>query len=248
MNNRGEAGDRLRKVNPLPSEARPSPHSPEGAALFERLTATEPEGSRRPHRRKKLMPWVMIPPVMAVLIAAGYGLLHHVTQPLVIGCYAEPSLGARRAILSASVEDPVAACAALWQPGGELNAQGALPVPALAECVLKTGAVAVFPTTSGSALCADLGLAPFVGAGIGDAETRAVLEVQSTLADQFVSRCVGRAEAASVAKQALAASGLAGWRIVDTIPFSNQEPCASAAYDVPNRTITLIPVANSATP
>jgi hypothetical protein len=92
--------------------------------------------------------------------------------------------------------------------------------------------------------CSALGLAPN-GAPANEGENHAILEVQTALSEAFISRCVGRDEAASMTEQELAGQGLRDWHVVADMPFSSQEPCASLAVDVPGQTISLVPVSDS---
>jgi hypothetical protein len=173
-------------------------------------------------------------------------LFHKVSEPLVVGCYEEPSLSGHRALLSGDSADPTAVCASLWRPGGEFNPGGAPSQPSLVGCVLDTGAVAVFPA-QGSDVCADLGLSPYAGEN-ARGDDAAIVELQENVSERFLSSCVGQEQAIHIAEQAVVASGLHGWRVAHSTAFTPTQPCASAYVDVANKTITLIPVANIATP
>jgi hypothetical protein len=41
---------------------------------------------------------------------------------------------------------------------------------------------------------------------------------------------------------------LEGWRVDTSAPFTSGRPCASAAYDVPARTIDLVPIPHPNSP
>jgi hypothetical protein len=69
--------------------------------------------------------------------------------------------------------------------------------------------------------------------------------VQTALSDAFISRCVGQDEAVSMAEQELADNGLGDWQVRANMPFTEQDPCASLAVDIPNKTIVLVPVSDS---
>jgi hypothetical protein len=236
--------DRLRAANPVPAEDAPPSDSPQAAALFERIAATSPENSRRRTWLVRRRAWLLLPAAL-LAGAAGYGIFHTVSQPLVVACYSQPSLSASRALVSAGDHDSIAACGVLWRAGGEFNPEGHAQIPPLAACVLDTEAIGVFPDTLGSGTCSALGLIPASGSGTGGEENLVILEVQEALADQLLSRCVGREDAVAIVEQELTSHGLNSWRVAADAPFTEQEPCASVAFDVPRQTISLVPVSDS---
>jgi hypothetical protein len=211
--------------------------------IVERIVVTGPESTPRRTRLMRRRAWLLLPAALLVG-AAGYGIFHKVSQPIVVACYSQPSLSASRALISAG-DDPVAACGVLWLTGGEFNPEGHAQIPPLAACVLDTGAIGVFPDTLGSGTCSNLGLTPASGPGTEGEENLVILQVQEALADQFLSRCVGREDAVAIVEQDLTSHGLNSWRVAAETPFTEQEPCASVAFDVPHQTITLVPVSNS---
>jgi hypothetical protein len=151
-----DALHRLRRANPVPAEEAPAADSPQARATFERIVATAPESPVRQRRVWWRRTWILLPGV-ALVAAAGYGLFREVTQPLVTVCYSAPNLLASRAEVQGG-DRPVAACEALWRPGGRFNTQGH-PVPALEACVLASGGVGVFPQAPGTDVCSALSLA-----------------------------------------------------------------------------------------
>jgi hypothetical protein len=240
--------DRLREANPVPWEEAPSPDSPQARALLERIIATPPEvrPARRRIARRRL--WVLVPVALLAAAGASYGLVRSVRQPLIIACYQQPGLRSDRAVVPATGGNPVAACGLLWRPGGKFNPTGQGSVPPLTACVLESGATGVFPSLPGSDTCSALGLARPGGRPSEQGENQRVLELQDALATEFLSRCDGSEQAMDVVQQQLMRYGLQGWRVVARMPFTEREPCASVAFDVPHRTISLVPVSNSISP
>jgi hypothetical protein len=244
MSSHRDARDRLRAANPLPPEDAPSADSPQATALFERIVRTSPEAEPRRTWVSKRRAWFLLPAVL-LAAAAGYGIFHKVSEPGVIACYPQPSLSVPPAVVSGAGQDPIAACSDLWQAGEEFNPEGVAAAPPLAACVLRTGAIGVFPDTLGADACAILGLTPISQEPGEDDENSAVLRVQEALANEFLGRCVGQQEAVTIVERELSNQGLSDWRVEAATPFTEPEPCASAAFDVPGRVISLIPVSDS---
>jgi hypothetical protein len=239
--------DRLRDANPVPLDEAPAPRSPKARALYERIVAapTSPDPRTRPSRRRL---WILVPAVVLALGAATYGLFRAVDQPSVLACYRQASLGADRAVLPATGGDPVAACRALWKPGGEFNPQGNASAPPLTACVLTSGGLGVFPSRTGTDTCAALGLRhPEKNNGEGT-DAQAIQGFQESVATRFLTSCLDRQAATSFALRELQRWGLRGWRVVVGASFTAARPCASASLDAPHRTLTLIPVPISASP
>jgi hypothetical protein len=240
--------DRLRESNPVPLEEAPSPDSPQARALLERIIGI-PRQARPAKRwisRQRL--WVLVPAALLAAAGATYGLVRSVRQPLVVACYQEPNLQADRAVVPATGGNPVDACGVLWRPGGKFNPSGHGPVPPLTPCVLDSGATGVFPSVPGSDTCSGLGLARPRGSPNEQSENQRVLAVQDALATEFLSSCDGGEQAMAFVRQQLMRYGLQGWRVVARMPFTEREPCASVAFDLPHRTISLVPVSNSISP
>jgi hypothetical protein len=244
MSESSETRRRLRAANPVLPEDAPPPDSFQAEALFERIIATEPNVTGRRRRVWWQRTWVLVPAAV-LAAAAGYGVFHKVSQPLVVACYATPTLTGSRAVVTSEDLGPIAACDPFWRAGGEFNTTGDAGLPPLFACVLHTGAVGVFPGTEGSDTCSALGLAPAGASGKEQGENEDIVEVQTALSERFISRCVGREEAVSMAERELADHGLVDWHVAAGRPFSEQEPCASLAVDIPGRTISLVPVPDS---
>jgi hypothetical protein len=248
MNGFQGARARLRAANPLRLEDAPGPDSPQAAALLERILATDPEPSPRRiprHRRSwRRRLWVLLP-VAALASAAGYGILHRVTQPLVVACYSQPALSARPAVVPPGGEGPLAACEQLWQPAGTFNEGGQAEVPTLTACVLDNGVVAVFPRRKAVDTCADLGLAPFDGSTKAAADNARLARAVDAISDQFLSRCVDHDEAVAIVQRALANEGLIDWHVANNGTFSPETPCASLAAEPGSHTLIVAPVRDS---
>jgi hypothetical protein len=243
MNRDREPLDRLRRANPVPEEQAPSPDSPLARAAFERIVATTPQSVPRRRLSWRRRTWFIVPAVL-LLVAAGFGLFRQTSQPLLVACYAQASLGADRAEVPPSGSDPVDACRPLWQPGGELNKTGRLSVPTLEACLLSSGAVGVFPQPAGLDVCAALGLARPSNDPARQIESEALAKVQDTLSSAFLSKCVGQDDAVALARQTLADNHLNNWNVSTPTSFSPADPCASVAFDLAHRTVRLIPVSN----
>ena len=242
MSELSEARSRLRAANPVQPEDVPSPESPQAEALFERIMATEPKTTRR-RRVWWQRTWVLVPAAL-LMAAAGYGVFHKARQPLVVACFAQPSLTASRDVVESGDHGPIAACARLWGPDGAFNSVGRPDLPPLFACLLDSGTVGVFPGAKGSDPCSALGLAA-AEPGKKQGEDDGILAVKTALSEAFTSRCVDRDEAVSMAERVLADNGLADWQVRADLPFSEQDPCASLAVDIPGRTILLVPVSDS---
>jgi hypothetical protein len=251
VSRRQDPRERLRRANPVPPDEAASADTPGARALFERIVATASseetprEAPRRTWVRRRA--WILVPALVVALSAAGYGISRRVSKPLLVACYQQPSLKANRAEVPPIGRDPLSACRPLWKPGAKFNPAGRA-VPSLTSCVLNSGAVGVFPSIAGSDTCRALGLAHPVEGDTKSDENQVVLKVEGALADRFLSACLTRPEAIELARSELSRNGLHDWKVVSNSPFTAQEPCASAAYDLDQRTITLIPVSAPASP
>jgi hypothetical protein len=246
MRRRRDALDRLREANPVSLEKAPASDSPQARALFERIVDTRPDVDRTKWWAGRRRLWVLIP-VAALIGAASYGFFRDTSEPLVVACYQQPRLDARRAVLPAA-NDAMGECRALWQPGAAFNPVGATPMPRLTECVLDSGAKAVLPQPPGSDTCGELGLARPRNGGHRQSESQAIVNLQDVVTVRFLDACVDRPEAIALIRTELRSHGLAGWRVLTPLPFTKREPCASVSFDVPGRTVRLIPVADASSP
>jgi hypothetical protein len=236
--------DRLRDANPVSIEEVGPPTSPEGRALYSRIVHSPAETPRRSWHRRYVM--ILVPVAIAAAVGAGLKWLRPASQPLVVVCYAGPSLGADRVVVSASSRGDVQACTELWQRGGRFAARSTAGVPSFAACVLHSGTVGVFPSSPGQDVCSKLGLAHLAPRG-GTDEKQEIVLVQNAVVPRFLARCTGRADAVALVRNELDRHGLSDWRVV-VVPFSPSAPCAGFAADVPHRTVDISPVSNFSTP
>jgi hypothetical protein len=239
VSHRDDARRRLREANPIGTGEAPSPASPGGQALLQRiLRRPEPERKRTFWTRRRAL--IVLVPAAALLVAAGYSLLTKVTDPTVIVCFQQQAANSNRAAVSPTGEDPVGTCLPLWAPGGEFNLKGT-PPPPLAACVLKEGGIGVFPHQHGHDVCAELGLAPFGGTDV-EPEHRAIQAVQEELVPRFLEGCLDRRTATALVRESLRRHGLTAWQVVAAGPFTEERPCATLALDLPSSTVRLVPV------
>jgi hypothetical protein len=239
--------DRLRDANPVSLEDVPTGTDPHARDTFERIVRSAPTPRVGGWRSRRRLVLVLVPIVLAAGIGAGYVWLKPATQPLVVVCYARPSLGAERAAVPAGERGDVAACAPLWRDHGQFSAASRGAVPGLVACLLPSGAVGVFPSTAGQDPCLLLNL-PHAATNSDKDENAAIVRVQNAVVPLFVDHCVGEAAALRAVRAQLDRNGLDDWGVVATAPFTSAQPCASLALDAAHRTIDLVPVRNPATP
>ncbi|MGH8873922.1 MAG: hypothetical protein ACRDVM_01540 [Acidimicrobiia bacterium] len=183
---------------------------------------------------------MLVPVAVLALAAAGYLVFRPVTDPGTIACYREADLRPSAIAVLSGADDPLAACAAMWEPGGELGEPTASEVPPLVACVLDSGMVAVFP--GGPEVCAALGLAsPDPDPGVAE-ENRLIVELEEALISQIAGRCLPEDQAAAIVRRELDQKGFEDWQVAVTVPFTAERPCASLGFDPANRTVHLVPV------
>jgi hypothetical protein len=90
---------RLRGANPLSTEEVPSPASPGGQALLQRILRSPGPGPEPPFWRRRRALLILVP-AAALLCAAGYSLLREVTDPTVVVCFQDPAVNSYRAAVS----------------------------------------------------------------------------------------------------------------------------------------------------
>lgn len=248
--------DRLRAVNPVlltdTTLSRPDP------VLFRRITADAPLTLRpdRPRRRaRRFVPALLVTSLVGGVTA--YALLRgEVTVPETVACYGSASLEADTEGVSVDERGPAAACAGLWRRG--VFGAG-LEVPPLAECVLDTGVVGVFPTAAAQDVCAILNLPPVPtsapsatststvrGEAPADPNAR-VLAFRDAIAGPFIeSPCMEPAAGAALVRRELDRAGLGDWTVrggegQGGDGFSAQRPCATLSLRPENREVVLVP-------
>ena len=223
----GAVTEALRRANPVPDERTAGRRSqPSAHALFAGVVAQRP---RRVRRRPLVL---LIAIVVLVLLLAGFVAVRrtHASLPLGTSCYTKADLGAPKVIVGSGAS-PAAACAQLWRTGQ----LGTGSVPSFDTCVLPSGVIAVFPGESGS-VCARLGLPEQSG-------NNDVAAFADQVNRQVSGACIGADAAEKIINRALAAHGFHGWTVKrGAAPFDDAEPCASLAFDVARRTITLIAI------
>jgi len=198
-------------------------------------------------RRRRRLTLVLVPAAIAVLVATAfttYALTREPTHLESIGCFDRADLAANTAIVDADGRDPVAICAEVWRQGG----LGSGPAPKrLQACVLKTGAIGVFP---GSDICGKLGLAPVPASYSREARRFAALRkaIVSRLGEPASGsskrgpQCVGEGAARRLVRGLLNARGYGGWRIlIGGGNFSAERPCAEPSFDTSEKVVVLVP-------
>lgn len=197
---------------------------------------------RRRRRRTTAMIGVLVLGVSGVA-AAAFVAGRQPEMTLSVGCYAEARLDADTAVVAVEREGAVETCAQLWREGHI----GSGPVPPLQACVLREGAIGVFPGDDPS-VCAGLGnntvpahedLAPPTG---GD-----VTAMRDDLVARYGSQpCLPPAEARAGAEAALRRHGFRGWEVEvsgedEGLGFTPERPCASFLVDEERKLIVLVP-------
>jgi hypothetical protein len=212
-----------------------------------REVTSEPAFGRRRRRRLAL---VLLPAIVALLAATAfttYALTREPTHLESIGCFDSANLGANTTVVNADGRDPVVICAELWQHG----VAGDAPAPKqLAACVLESGAIGVFPSSSADT-CAQLGLATLPASYA--AEGKRFAELRDAIVSQLgepasgssrgSSKCVHEASARALIRRELDARGYGDWRIeVAGDGFTAERPCAEVGFDGKQKIVLLVPV------
>ena len=234
----------LRRINPVDSSTLPDPgRSQEALDVMERIMRGDiaPPAARRFGRTRSLLRTrrgrvYLIPIVAAAALAAAalaWALTRGPTQHLDIGCYATINLQGRAAVVPATEEPPIETCKKFWLTG----AFGKPPAP-LEACVLPSGAVGVFPSPEGNS-CERLSLTPVPA----DSEPpSSSVELQDTLVDRFLDRCLTEPTARRIIKKELTRLSLPDWRVATSGRFTHTRPCASLAFDEKQRQVILVPI------
>lgn len=190
--------------------------------------------AKPPIRRRISARLVLVAALLTVGCTAGWLVLRTVTEPLTVACYAEASLETNIFVAAADGTDPIAPCVRAWRDG-EL---GPSPPPALMACLLPSGVVGVFPQRPVGA-CGDLGL-PQPGGPHPEAMT--LIDLDEAVSEGLGVACLTQHEARSLIQRELDSRGLDDWQILVDDRFTSAWPCASPAFDVSRRTITIVPV------
>jgi hypothetical protein len=193
---------------------------------------------RRPSRRRVIVAASAAAVVALVAAAAAWIVTKSPSDPVRVACYSSASLKADAALLRTEPSDgPVAACAEVWRSGAFRSVSST--TPALAACVLSSGAVGVFP--GDASVCDQLGL-PRVATDSGGLTTVGVALIDKLVAALAAPNCVDVAAAADLVREQLDQAGLAGWTLITPATVASDKPCASIAFDPSSKTITLVPV------
>ena len=239
---------RLRAANPIPpatvTEFRADP------ALFRAITTgTLGQGGAQTRRRARRRRARIAVPALAVAGLLGgavaYGVLGDgAPKPHTVACYERADLEAHAAVVGVGREGPVAACAALWERGAFGSDR---EVPALAECLLPIGVVAVFPATPGHDVCRAV-----AGSQAPAAATTAPSPTLADVNDRFLAfreavrpqfldvPCVDPKDAAAIVRRELDRAGLSAWT-VRSGPFSPERPCATLSFRPEQAEVVLVP-------
>lgn len=214
-------------------------------AVADDVIAGRDPSPRRRRRRTAALAGVVVLGVSAVA-AAAFVARRQPTTTIGVGCYAEARLDADTAVVATEPGGAVETCAQLWREGHI----GRGPVPPLQACVLREGAIGVFPGDDPS-VCADLGnnSAPAPPpdeirppAGGGD-----VVALASELAasDRGVG-CRTPDDARAIATSALRRHGFADWKVevgagASGKGFDDERPCATFLVDEERHVVVLVP-------
>lgn len=241
MKDGGDPFETLRRINPVDPGTLPEPaRSREALDDMERIlrgdvSPAERRGFRwlRTLGRARRRRIYLVPVVAVVALGAGtlaWALTRGPTQHLSVGCYAAIGLDARAAVVAANDASPVETCREVWP-----EAFGK-PPPPLQACVLPSGAVGVFPSPEGDS-CQRLNLAP-----APSEPASPVVELQNTLVDAFLARCVSESQARRIVLAELRHLRLEDWRIVTSGRFDSARPCTSLAFDEKRSQVLLVPI------
>ncbi len=172
-----------------------------------------------------------------------------------MACYELANLEAPTEVAFLDQRGPLAACADLWQRG-VLGVGGS--VPQLTECVLDSGLVGVFPTTSGREFCRQLDLPPTVSVPTTTAGPTSlsqsptdvaarVLAFRDSISTHFVdASCVDPRTGAVIVRRELDRAGLTGWSVrgeegLASDGFTAERPCATLSLRPEVREVVLVP-------
>lgn len=240
----------LRAANPVDSRRLTDPSASSSArALFEEITMSpqilappsstvdDSDDSKLPRRLTRR---VVMAPVIAIavvgLAAFAWAIAPStVTKPTTVGCYAADSLSSDAAVIDGG-SDPIGACSGLWAKG-QLGPPSA---PLLAACVLPSGALGVFPSSSGEAVCGQMNLAtptqPYP-----NGESRAFESFKgAVVADFTATSCMSPAQAQSTVTRELDGHGLSTWT-TSKATFTADRPCAGLAFNTDEHQVLLVP-------
>jgi hypothetical protein len=204
------------------------------------LLVQELRGPAAARRRRRRAPRLALALVLLAGTAAGAvassGVLRSddVMVDFVV-CLRTPTQDLDHGTMVRTQPDPVAACAELWERG-PVGVGGA---PPLVACAGRDVPVRVVPAES-DAICGRLGLAP-LGPEYGEFARRQA-EAQAVVESVMTARGDCPATAAPLfqaMRDALAAAGLDGWRVVEATSAAAVQPDCFAMVDARTRTVTV---------
>lgn len=68
------------------------------------------------------------------------------------------------------------------------------------------------------------------------------MELEDTVVDTFLGRCVSESEARRIVMAEMRRLGLGDWRVTTSGTFDSSRPCASLAFDEARSEVRLIPI------
>lgn len=236
----------LRDVNPVdPADLRGAASSPQAVEALEQIISdTRRRSGRRIAvrlrlRRRRRLYILALVPLAAALAAGAWALTRGATQQLTIGCYATADLHARTIVVPAGNEPATTTCGAIWQ-GGEFGSPSSPPLQA---CVLPSGAIGVFPSSTQDA-CTQLKLAPVAPITTSTRQAEASpLALKGALVHKFLAnRCMNEQQATATVQVEIRRLRLTNWRVRTNGRFSSSRPCASLAFDEGQQRVLLVPI------
>lgn len=144
--------ERLRAADPLAGQAPPAPTDAGAIAMRDQIMAMDRDVVDLDRRRQRRRRAVVAAVALAAAAATAAAILvstRRPTQVSAVGCFTEAATAADTTVVSATGSNPVDPCRQLWE-AGDMDPDVTSPdeVPPLVACVLESGAVGVFPTTS----------------------------------------------------------------------------------------------------
>lgn len=209
--------------------------------LLAAITSTRPNVRRRTSVRRRAL---LIAAVILALasIAAAWYLTTRPVLTLAVTCYAELSLeGDRHGTVAGSGTSSVDDCRYPWEAEILTNPHvepGS--VPDLTACVNEMNGLAVFPTADED-ICEQLGLtyrSPDRPSDRLDTVSRLQKEITEFI---LLSRCQLLDDTEAEVTEILARLGLDDWTVIRRAGNPG-EPCGSIAYNVPDRTVIIVPI------
>ncbi len=143
--------ERLRAADPMAGHPRPDPTDADAIAMRDQIMAMDRDVVDLDRRRQRRRRAVVVGVALAAAAATAAILVstQRPTQVSSVGCFSDAATAADTTVVSATGPNPVDPCRQLWEAGDmDPNVTSPDDVPPLVACVLESGAVGVFPTTS----------------------------------------------------------------------------------------------------